>query len=76
MMCIFTPGLVGPEYFRELAAAISNVAGSSDIAADLGAIMTRYGVIPSTILPPAEDLSIAPPRSQVALQSLLDRIDS
>jgi mannose-6-phosphate isomerase-like protein (cupin superfamily) len=44
MMCLLTPGLMGPEYFRELAAALReegppNIAGISNI-------MVRYGVIP------------------------------
>jgi mannose-6-phosphate isomerase-like protein (cupin superfamily) len=45
MMCLLTPGLVGPEYFRELAAVLRR--DGADIAG-LSTIMTRYGVIPAT----------------------------
>jgi mannose-6-phosphate isomerase-like protein (cupin superfamily) len=44
MMCLLTPGLVGPEYFRELAAAIQPD-GPPDIA-EISTVMARYGVIP------------------------------
>ncbi|MDQ2834113.1 MAG: cupin domain-containing protein [Acidobacteriota bacterium] len=46
MLCLLTPGLVGPEYFLEMA-AILRAEGPPDIAA-IGKIMTRYGVIPAT----------------------------
>ncbi|MEO6983149.1 MAG: cupin domain-containing protein [Edaphobacter sp.] len=46
VMCILTPGLMGPEYFRDLAAA-ANTDGPPDIAA-IAAVMARYGVIPAT----------------------------
>lgn len=45
MLCILTPGLMGPEYFRELAAAIDQN-GRPDIPA-VAAIMARYGVTPA-----------------------------
>ena len=44
MMCILTPGMVGPEYFLELADVL-NESGPPDLAR-LGAVMTRYGVVP------------------------------
>jgi mannose-6-phosphate isomerase-like protein (cupin superfamily) len=47
LMCILTPGLLGPEYFRELA-AIYNAGGPPNMA-EIGAMMTRYGVIPATL---------------------------
>jgi quercetin dioxygenase-like cupin family protein len=47
MFCVLTPGLLGPEYFDELAFAM-NEEGPTDYAA-LGTIMTRYGVIPATM---------------------------
>lgn len=46
MLCILTPGMIGPEYFRELAAAI-DPAGKPDIPA-IAAVMARYGMIPAT----------------------------
>jgi len=44
MMCLLTPGLVGPEYFRELASAFTE--GGPPNIIDIGNIMLRYGVIP------------------------------
>ena len=46
MLCILTPGVVGPEYFREMAAVL-RADGPPDMAS-LAAVMNRYGVIPST----------------------------
>ena len=46
MMCLLTPGIVGPEYFHEMAAVL-RTDGPPDIAG-LAAVMNRYGVIPST----------------------------
>jgi quercetin dioxygenase-like cupin family protein len=43
-LCILTPGVLGPEYFRELAAEISS--GAPDPAV-VGAIMKRYRLIPA-----------------------------
>jgi mannose-6-phosphate isomerase-like protein (cupin superfamily) len=45
MMCLLTPGLVGPEYFHEMA-AILRADGPPDIAG-IGNVMARYGVIPA-----------------------------
>ncbi|HEY6413284.1 MAG TPA: cupin domain-containing protein [Edaphobacter sp.] len=47
-MCILTPGLLGPEYFHDLAAAI-NIEGTPNMA-EIGSIMARYGVVP--VAPP------------------------
>ena len=47
MMCILTPGLVGPEYFRELAEVLS-ADGPPDIAG-ISSVMMRYGVIPASV---------------------------
>jgi quercetin dioxygenase-like cupin family protein len=46
IMFILTPGLVGPEYFEDLAAII-NSEGPLNLA-EIGSIMTRYGVVPVT----------------------------
>jgi quercetin dioxygenase-like cupin family protein len=46
MLCILTPGIVGPEYFRDMGAVL-RADGPPDIAG-LAAVMSRYGVIPST----------------------------
>jgi quercetin dioxygenase-like cupin family protein len=45
VMCVLTPGLLGPEYFQDLAAAI-NIEGPPDMV-EIGTIMARYGVVPS-----------------------------
>ncbi len=42
-LCILTPGVLGPEYFRELAAVVR--AGKPDPAV-MGGIMRRYGLVP------------------------------
>ena len=47
ILCILTPGLLGPEYFEELA-ALYNASGPTNYA-EIGAMMTRYGVIPASI---------------------------
>jgi quercetin dioxygenase-like cupin family protein len=47
ILCIHTPGVIGPEYYEELSYAMEGE-GPTDYAA-LGAIMTRYGVIPATL---------------------------
>jgi mannose-6-phosphate isomerase-like protein (cupin superfamily) len=46
MMCLLTPGIVGPEYFRELAAAFQP--DSPPDIAEISNVMARYGVIPIT----------------------------
>jgi quercetin dioxygenase-like cupin family protein len=46
-LCILTPGALGPEYFDELASTMKE-SGPTNFAA-LGAIMTRYGVIPAKL---------------------------
>ncbi|MDE3104208.1 MAG: cupin domain-containing protein [Acidobacteriota bacterium] len=51
MLCIYTPGLVGPEYFRELAQVFA-AGGPPDIAA-VASVMSRYGMIPAATRRPA-----------------------
>ena len=43
-LCILTPGILGPEYFRDIAALAA--AGPPD-AAKMRAIMDRYGLVPA-----------------------------
>ncbi|WP_263382533.1 cupin domain-containing protein [Granulicella arctica] len=50
MICLVTPGLLGPEYFQELSYAMDED-GPMDHAA-IGLIMSRYGVIPAAIVDP------------------------
>lgn len=42
-LCILTPGVIGPEYFEELAAEISTGKPNPAVMAE---IMKRYGLIP------------------------------
>lgn len=43
-LCVLTPGVLGPEYFRELAALI--VAGQPD-PAQVHEVMLRHGLVPA-----------------------------
>ncbi|WP_438764338.1 cupin domain-containing protein [Kushneria sp. TE3] len=42
-LCMLTPGALGPDYFRELAALVATGTPDPD---DMEAIMRRYGLIP------------------------------
>ena len=46
IMCLHTPGELGPEYFYEIAAYFNT--GCPPDVAGIGEVMLRYGVIPST----------------------------
>jgi len=46
ILCLQTPGVMGPEYFLEIA-ALFRANGHPDLAS-IGAIMSRYGVVPVT----------------------------
>jgi quercetin dioxygenase-like cupin family protein len=46
-LCVLTPGVLGPAYFREMAALVSN--GPPDLA-KMKATMLKYGLVP---VPPA-----------------------
>jgi quercetin dioxygenase-like cupin family protein len=45
-LCILSPGVLGPGYFREMAALLTG--GAPDPAA-MKAIMLRYGLVPSPV---------------------------
>ena len=47
-LCVLTPGVLGPEYFREIGAQLA--AGAPPDPAKMRAIMERHGLIPA---PPA-----------------------
>jgi len=47
ILCLVTPGLLGPEYFQELAYAM-DIEGPVDYAA-VGLVMSRYGVTPANM---------------------------
>jgi quercetin dioxygenase-like cupin family protein len=44
-LCVLTPGVLGPEFFREMAAELA--AHSPPDPARMGAIMERHGLIPA-----------------------------
>jgi mannose-6-phosphate isomerase-like protein (cupin superfamily) len=45
ILCLQSPGILGPEYYHEIASYWS--AGRPDLAG-IGAVMSRYGVVPIT----------------------------
>ena len=45
MLCVLTPGVLGPEFFREMAVAIDGPAPPDP--ARMGEIMKRHGLIPA-----------------------------
>ena len=46
-LAVVTPGLIGPDYFREMAAVV-NVAGPPDLA-NVKEIMLRHGLVPAPL---------------------------
>ena len=46
VLAIVTPGILGPDYFREVAAVLAAAAGPPDLAA-LGEVMRRHGLTPA-----------------------------
>lgn len=50
-LAIATPGVIGPEFFREVATVLGASAGGPPDAASLGDVMRRHGLTPA---PPAE----------------------
>src|SRR4051812_19085804 len=51
-LCIITPGVLGPDYFREVAAVFSESAGGPPDLARIGDVMRRHGLTPAA-RPPA-----------------------
>jgi quercetin dioxygenase-like cupin family protein len=47
MLAIVTPGILGPDYFREIAAVVKAAAGRPPDAAALAEVMRRYGLTPA-----------------------------
>jgi quercetin dioxygenase-like cupin family protein len=45
-LAVVTPGLLGPGYFREMAAVVSAAAGGPPDAAEIAAVMRRHGLSP------------------------------
>jgi quercetin dioxygenase-like cupin family protein len=46
-LAIVTPGVLGPEYFRELAAIVEEAAGGPPDLAAIAAVMRRHGLTPA-----------------------------
>ena len=46
-LAIVTPGILGPDYFREVAAVLDAAAGGPPDFAALGEIMRRHGITPA-----------------------------
>jgi quercetin dioxygenase-like cupin family protein len=47
MLAIITPGILGPDYFREMAAVIKAAAGGPPDPAALAEVMRRHGLTPA-----------------------------
>ena len=47
MLAIASPGILGPDYFRETAAVIKAAAGGPPDAAALAEVMRRHGLMPA-----------------------------
>ena len=45
-LAVVTPGLLGPDYFREMAAAVAAAGGPPD-PAEMAAVMRRHGLSPA-----------------------------
>lgn len=50
-LCIITPAVIGPEYFRETSAVIKAAAGGPPDKAKLAEIMLRHGLTPAAPAP-------------------------
>lgn len=47
VLAIVTPGVLGPDYFREVAAILDAAAGGPPDLAAIGAVMLRHGLTPA-----------------------------
>ena len=47
MLAIVTPGILGPDYFREVAAVVKAAAGGPPDLAAVAAVMRRHGLTPA-----------------------------
>lgn len=47
MLAIVTPGVLSPDYFRELASLVGAAAGGPPNMAAIGAVMRRHGLTPA-----------------------------
>lgn len=47
MLAVVTPGILGPDYFREIAAVVAASAGGPPNPAAIGEVMRRHGLTPA-----------------------------
>ena len=47
MLAIVTPGILGPDYFREVAAIVDSASGGPPDPAAIGEVMRRHGLTPA-----------------------------
>jgi quercetin dioxygenase-like cupin family protein len=47
VLAVVTPGILGPDYFREVAAVVQAAAGGPPDLAEVGAVMRRHGLTPA-----------------------------
>jgi quercetin dioxygenase-like cupin family protein len=47
VLAIVTPGILGPDYFRDVAAVVQAAAGGPPDPAEVGAVMRRHGLTPA-----------------------------
>jgi quercetin dioxygenase-like cupin family protein len=47
MLAIVSPGILGPDYFREIAAVVKNAVGGPPDPAAIAAVMRRHGLTPA-----------------------------
>src|SRR5215467_6613990 len=47
MLAIVTPGILGPDYFREMAAVVKAASGGPPDRAAIAAVMRRHGLTPA-----------------------------
>jgi quercetin dioxygenase-like cupin family protein len=47
VLAIVSPGILGPDYFRDVAAVVQAAAGGHPDLAELGAVMRRHGLTPA-----------------------------
>jgi len=47
MLAIVTPGILGPDYFREIAAVVNAAVGRPPDTAAIAAVMRRHGLTPA-----------------------------
>ena len=53
-LAIVTPGILGPDYFREVASVLDASAGGPPDVVALGEVMRRHGLTPAPSTPPSE----------------------